>query len=108
MQSHKGILKTFKSPLHVPSLTLLFVDDILIFCESRKIFPDNLKDILNTFFLSTGMKINLDKSSLMAWGLSDLESLDITSLFVVQLKIPTEGLKYICFTLKASGYSLRK
>jgi hypothetical protein len=50
------------------------------------------------------MQINLEKSSLMAWRLSDWESLEVPTLFGVQLKSPTEGLKYLGFTLKASGY----
>jgi hypothetical protein len=83
---------------------LLFVDDILIFCNGRLSFLENLKDILNIFFLATRMKINRDKSSLLVWGLPLQESNTISALLGVQIKDPTEGLRYHGFTLKASDY----
>jgi hypothetical protein len=56
------------------SLThLLFVDDILLFCEGNISYISTLKEILHTFCISTGMQINMEKSSLISWGLSYLE-----------------------------------
>jgi hypothetical protein len=50
------------------------------------------------------MQINQDKSSLMVWGLNNQESNSISTLLGVQVKDPAEGLKYLGFTLKATGY----
>jgi hypothetical protein len=63
------------------SLThLLFVDDILIFCEGNISYISTLKEILNTFFLAMGMKINKEKSSLFSWGLSYFECQHISRM----------------------------
>jgi hypothetical protein len=49
------------------------------------------------------MQINQEKTSLMAWGLNDQESHMISALFGVQIKRPSDGLKYLGFILKAIG-----
>jgi hypothetical protein len=43
------------------------------FYGGKKHFFENLKGILHTSFLSTGMKINMEKSLMMAWGLNEEE-----------------------------------
>jgi hypothetical protein len=54
-------------------MNLLFVDDILIFCEGNISYISTLKEILNNFYLAMRMPLNKEKYSLFSWGLSNFE-----------------------------------
>jgi hypothetical protein len=53
---------------------LLVVVDVLILCDGTRELVDYLNELLNLFNKATCMKINREKSSLVTWGLSYLES----------------------------------
>jgi hypothetical protein len=67
-------LKGIKISLNFSLTHLLFVDDILIFCEGNISYISSLKEILQTFYLATCMQINMEKSSLYSWGMSEIEN----------------------------------
>jgi hypothetical protein len=50
---------------------LLFVDDILIFCEGSRRVVEKFRDIMDLFCKVTCMKINLQKSTISLWGISE-------------------------------------
>jgi hypothetical protein len=83
---------------------LLFVDDILIFCDGNFIFLNTLKEFLQIFYKSTRMIINKDKSSLFVWGLLDIEKKSISQLLDIQALEVENVMKYLGFTLKSNGY----
>jgi hypothetical protein len=83
---------------------LLFIDDILIFCQGNMNYIEHLKTLLTTFCKATGMLINKEKSSLFIWGMSDLEQQHISHILDIHLPKPEAGFKYLGFFLKANGY----
>jgi hypothetical protein len=60
---------------------LLFVDDILIFCEGLKRVIEKLKDIIELLCMATSMKINLAKSTISLWGINEMVKNFIIQLF---------------------------
>jgi hypothetical protein len=47
---------------------LLFMDDIMIFCEGSRRIVKKFKNILDLFYKATSMIINLDKSTIVHVG----------------------------------------
>jgi hypothetical protein len=93
-------IKGIKISINFSLTHLLFVDDILIFCEGNISYISTLKEILNTFCLATRMKINKDKSSLFSWGLSDFECQHISRALGTPVLKNLEGMKYLGFHSK--------
>jgi hypothetical protein len=61
-----------------------YADDTLLFMEACPLQVSHLKDILNTFSASTGLKVNFNKSMMVPLNTSD-EKLDVlTSVFGCQ------------------------
>jgi hypothetical protein len=60
---------------------LLFVDDILIFCEGTRRVVEKFKNILELFCKSTGMIINIEKSTISMWGVTKQEHGYFSQLF---------------------------
>jgi len=54
-------LKGIKISLNFSLTHVLFVDFISIFCEGNNSYISSFKEILSTFFLATGMQINMEK-----------------------------------------------
>jgi hypothetical protein len=50
---------------------ILFVDDILIFCEGSRRVLEKFKDIKDLFCKASSMKVNLQKSTIFVWGISE-------------------------------------
>jgi hypothetical protein len=67
-ESSSANLKGIKININFSLTHLLFVDDILIFCEGNISYITLLKVILQTFCIATGMQINMEKSSLYTSG----------------------------------------
>jgi hypothetical protein len=47
------------------NITHLFVDDILVFCDGSRNLIKKLHDILDLFYETTRMQINMEKSTLI-------------------------------------------
>jgi hypothetical protein len=88
--------------LHISHL--LFVDDILIFCDGSRRDTENICDGLTLFKQAMGMLINEHKSSITLASLDGGESLFITSRLPFQVFDLDEGLKYLGFQLKPNDY----
>jgi hypothetical protein len=64
---------------------LLFIDDILIFCEGTRRMVENLREIINLFCEATSMKLNIDKSTISYWGLLENEKALYSQVFPFQV-----------------------
>jgi hypothetical protein len=83
---------------------LLFVDDILIFCDGSRQDIEKLCEGLILFKHATGMEINKQKSSVTLSYLSGEESLYIYARLPFRVFDLDEGLKYLGFQLKPNDY----
>jgi hypothetical protein len=83
---------------------LLFVDDILIFCNGSKRMLYKLKEIMDLFCETTSMKINSTKLMISYWGLLEVEKLHISQLFPFPTIKFDIGFKYLGFNLKSNPY----
>jgi hypothetical protein len=50
------------------------------------------------------MQVNMEKSSLYSWELSEQEKKNITHVLDLQVKDIGAGIKYLGFSLKANSY----
>jgi hypothetical protein len=83
---------------------LLFVDDVLIFCNGLRGDAEKLREILDLFGKATRMMINDRKSSLSIQNLEEEEIGLYRSLFPFEMKEFNAGLKYLGFHLKPNSY----
>jgi hypothetical protein len=85
---------------------LLFIDDILIFCESTRRIIENLKDLIDLFYIVTFMKMNLSKTTISLWGINEAVQIFIVQMFPYNLVDVDTCLKYIRFKLKPNLYKI--
>ncbi|KAJ0511446.1 putative RNA-directed DNA polymerase [Helianthus annuus] len=79
--SNAGIIKGIKLPNEGPNLThLIFADDVMILGECSRQIISNIRRLMRCFYLVSGLKINLQKSSLFGVGISIEENLDLANL----------------------------
>jgi hypothetical protein len=83
---------------------LLFVDDVLIFCNGQRSDAHKLSDILELFGKATGMKINERKSTLSTHNMELEEQRSYKDLFPFEQQELDKGLKYLGFQLKPNNY----
>ena len=76
---------------------LLFVDDILIFCDGTHQDIIKLKEGLHLLQVATGMVVNDDKSTISYSNLDDREIIWLSSLFSFNSSRLEDGLKYLGF-----------
>jgi len=89
----------------VPYITrLLFVDDILLFCDGSRQDIDNLYEGLNLLQIVAGMLVNIEKSTISCSNLSEQEIQRILLSLPYRLLDLDEGLKYLGFFLKPNSY----
>ena len=86
---------------------ILFVDDIFVLLNGNLEDFRNIREILDCLCLSFDMKINIEKWSLLVFGLSDNERTKIGVLFSFSLSPIEEGLKYSGFRLKPNAYTIK-
>ncbi|XP_030502309.1 uncharacterized protein LOC115717464 [Cannabis sativa] len=61
---HSGLLTGCKIARHAPNIShMLFADDSYIYCKATEEEAYNIKELLHTFELASGQKINFSKSS---------------------------------------------
>jgi hypothetical protein len=79
---------------------LLFVDDILIFCDGSTRDADTLSEGLTLFNIATGMRINAQKSSILFSQTTEERTRYYLDLLPFQTHNLEEGLKYLGFHVK--------
>eukprot|EP00253_Pinus_taeda_P035221 PITA_35221 len=85
---------------------LLFVDDILIFLNGSVGDSTTLHNSIHLFQQATGMLINNNKSTITIFGCSVHESTFATQRFPFTYLELVDGIKYLGFRLKPSGYKI--
>jgi hypothetical protein len=83
---------------------LLFVDDVLIFCNGQRSDVQKLSDILELFGNATGMNINEINSTLSTHNMELEEQGCYMDLFPFEQWELDKGLKYLGFHLKPNNY----
>jgi hypothetical protein len=83
---------------------MLFVIDIVIFCEGNPMHIENLVEFLSLFSKAIRMYINNAKSSMHTWGLLEQEKSSISHLISLQVGDIGQSFKYLGFTLKPNDY----
>ena len=83
---------------------LLFVDDILIFCDDTHHDIIKLKEGLLLLQVATGMLVNDDKSTIFYSNLDDREIIWHSSLFPFKSLRLEDGLKNLGFFYKPNAY----
>ena len=83
---------------------MLFVNDILLFCRGTKRDINYLHRGLNLFKTTTGMMINLQKSTLSYFCLDDSDLRYIFGFFPIQAMEISKGIKYLGFILNPNDY----
>jgi hypothetical protein len=96
---YKGFRLEEGSLSHIFSLLMMFYFWLGSVRESQ-----NLKEILDLYFVATGMEINMGKSALYTYGLNDSLSTRIERIFSFQHLDFEGGLKYLGFILKPNNY----
>ena len=98
-----GVLKGIKIGSNNLS-HLLFVDNILLFCDDSKQDVFKLKEVLDLYFFATGILVIIRKSYISLVGMEKEKDIYFTKLFMYQQLNWKPGLKYHCFTLKPKDY----
>jgi hypothetical protein len=101
---NSGSFKGIKISPGLYNLHLLFVDDILIFCDGSRRDTNKLIEGLTLFKRDTGMLINDQKSSITFASLEDVDLRYFLSQLPFQVIELEEGLKYLIFKLKPNDY----
>jgi len=83
---------------------LLFVDDILIFCNGSRRDTDCLVEGIELFKRATGMLINVDKSSMITNLVSEADLMYLAGKLPFHIEPMDGGLKYLGFHLKPNSY----
>jgi hypothetical protein len=83
---------------------LIFVDDILIFCNGTRQDIGKLCDGLSLFKQATGMEINEQNSSITFSSMDEDEILYCLERLPFQVLDIDEGMKYLGFLLKPNDY----
>lgn len=86
---------------------LLFVDDLILFCDGSRSNTEKLKDILDLYSIATGMKINVGESTVSFSGVDEDNVTFLSQLFAFQQINFQSALKYLGFYLKPNDYCKR-
>lgn len=101
---HKGQFQGVVIANFLPNTYLLFVDDILIFCNGSFSAVDKLLEIIDQFGKSTDMVFTDSKSSITAQNLACHKLLNLWNTFPFPFLEIDAGLKYLGFQLKPNYY----
>ena len=83
---------------------ILFVDDVIIFCNGSRRDAGKLRDIFYLFNLATRTVINGGESMIITQNLDEAEIKEYRNLFPFEIKGIDDGLKYMGFHLKPNIY----
>jgi hypothetical protein len=79
---------------------LLFVDDVLLFCDGLRRDASKLKEILNLYCTTTYMMVDMKKYSFSFNDMAKDQIKSIQHLFLYQLMDFQVGFKYLGFYIK--------
>eukprot|EP00253_Pinus_taeda_P008270 PITA_08270 len=85
---------------------LLFVDDVLIFLNGSIGDSTALQHAMHLFQMATGMKINVQKSTITTVGCTAHETAFALQRFPFNSLTLADGIKYLGFRLKPIGYKI--
>ena len=92
---------------HLINLThLLFVDEVLIFCQCATVDCLVMKSILTHFSEATCITINVNKFSIYLPYEKEEFINFFTNMFKFTIKDLSEGIKYLVFNLKQNKYGI--
>ena len=86
---------------------LLFVDNVLIFCDGSHQDGAKLDYIISLFILATCMIFNYEKYSFFEAEMTLIEAVDYMNLLQIKDLKLAEGLKYLGFIIKLDDYLRR-
>jgi hypothetical protein len=84
---------------------LMFVDDVLLLSNADLAEWSVIQDVLLCFCSASGLSINLSKSSVYYWGLSETELLSFKASLPYTFFDLREGFRYLGFQLKLGAYT---
>lgn len=102
--NRRGEFKGIEVIINIFITHLLFVDDIILFCDGSRCDLHELKLVLDLFLKATWMSINDKNSIIVHNGLSRVELNIILSFFPFEIKSMTKSFKYLGFYLKLDSY----
>ena len=100
----RGLFEGIKIAANLNITHLLFVDDILIFCNGSIREEAILSELLTLFCKATGMQINFQKSTITTLNLEEEVLRTFLELFPFQHFSLDDGIKYLGFRLKPNCY----
>ena len=100
----RGFFEGIKIATNLTITHLLFVDDILIFCNGSIREVEKLSEILHLFCKATWMQLNSHKYTITTFNLEEDITREFMELFPFQSYTLDEGLKYLGFRLKPNCY----
>lgn len=100
----RGDLQGLKLAPGITLTHLLFVDDIILFCNGSRRDIEFLERGINIFKTTRWMLINLQKSTLSPFLLRKLEVRNLINFFSDPVSDLLEGIKYLGFYLKPNDY----
>jgi len=83
---------------------LLFVDDIMLFCDGSRQDIEKLSEGLSLIQVAAGMMVNVGKSTISCSNLTEEEIQRITNRLPYRTYDLDDGLKYLGFLLKPNSY----
>lgn len=103
----QGDLKGIEVGLNLWVTHLLFIDDILLFCDGSQNDYCCIRRILEIFLKATGLVINDQKPSITTAGLSLFEVNRAKELLSFEAKSLHDLFKYLGFFLKPDSYKVQ-
>ena len=100
----RGQLEGINLATNLNIIQLMFVDDILLFCNGTIREAVKLSAILLTFCKATGMILSEQKSTLTTFNLDEDIVRRLLTLFPFLVTPLDDGLKYLGFRLKPNCY----
>ncbi|KAF9594838.1 hypothetical protein IFM89_034821 [Coptis chinensis] len=79
---------------------LRFADDVLLLCKGEASSMERVKAVMQSFFELIGLKLNVNKTSLLTGSLSPAASMDLAGILGVKLVSPP--IKYLGLPLTAA------
>jgi hypothetical protein len=89
----------------VKIIHLMFVDDVLLMSNADPVEWQFILEVLQGFCSVSGLSINLSKSSVHYWGISDTERHLLQATIPLSFKNLSEGFTYLGFHMKLGATS---
>lgn len=100
----EGSIKGLEVAVNLFITHLLFVDDILLFCNGSLIELKKIKEAIELFMKATRMLVNYRKSQLMTEGLNRQEISQLSTILPLDTSKLGDPFKYLGFWFKRDNY----